>query len=230
MQLHHLYGRAFISKHSHALLMSTKVLLTGYEPFGGHKKNPTMEIVASLSGKNIAGAEIFGKILPVSVKRAGPEIDKALEEIKPDITISLGLAPTYSGITVERVALNLVDARIPDNDGEQPVDMPVVEGAPLAYLSTLPVRKIVETLKERGIPAVISYSAGTYLCNYAMYRVLHYASLHGYPKSAGFIHVPYTPDQVVNRYFLLGRNTPSMHLDMEIEAVKIAIEVAVESL
>lgn len=210
--------------------MTIKVLLTGYEPFGGHRKNPTMDIVSALSGKKIAGAEIFGKILPVSVKRAGPDIDRAMDDIKPDVVISLGMAPTYTGITVERVALNLIDARIPDNDGEQPVDMPIVEGAPLAYLATLPVRKIVEKLKEHGIPAVISYSAGTYLCNYAMYWVLHYASQHGYPKRAGFIHIPYTPDQVVNRYFMLGRNTPSMHLDMEIEAIKIAIDEAVKSI
>ena len=210
--------------------MNLKVLLTGYEPFGGHKKNPTMDIVSALSGKEIKGAMVYGKILPVSVKRAGPEIEKTLSDIEPDIVISLGLAPSYTSITVERVALNIIDARIPDNDGEQPVDVPIVEGAPLAYLSTLPVREIVTELKKRGIPAVISYSAGTYLCNYAMYRVLHYASIHGYPKSAGFIHVPYTPDQVVNRYFMIGKNAPSMHLDMEIEAVKIAIELAIEKL
>ena len=202
--------------------MNLKVLLTGYEPFGGHKKNPTMDIVSALSGKEIKGAMVYGKILPVSVKRAGPEIEKALSDIEPDIVISLGLAPSYTSITVERVALNIIDARIPDNDGAQPVDVPIVEGAPL--------REIVTELKERGIPTVISYSAGTYLCNYAMYRVLHYASIHGYPKSAGFIHVPYTPDQVVNRYFMIGKNAPSMHLDMEIEAVKIAIELAIEKL
>ncbi|EDY36644.1 pyrrolidone-carboxylate peptidase [Aciduliprofundum boonei T469] len=208
--------------------MPIKVLLTGYEPFGGHKKNPTMDIVAALEGKKIKNAEVYGKILPVSVKRAGPEIDKVLYELKPDVVISLGLAPTYTSITVERVGLNLVDARIPDNDGEQPMDMPIVEDAPLAYLATLPTREIVEELKKNGIPAVLSYSAGTYLCNYALFKVLHYASEHGYPKSAGFIHIPYTPDQVVNRHFLLGKSTPSMCLDMEIEAIKIAIKVAVE--
>ncbi len=210
--------------------MSIKVLLTGYEPFGGHKKNSTMDIVAALEGKKIKNAEVYGKILPVSVKRAGPEIDKVLDELKSDIVISLGLAPTYTSITVERVGLNLVDARIPDNDGEKPIDMPIVEGAPLAYLSTLPTREIVEELKRKGIPAVLSYSAGTYLCNYALFKVLHYASEHGYPKSAGFIHIPYTPDQVVGKYFLLGKSTPSMCLDMEIEAVRIAIKVAVDKL
>jgi len=208
--------------------MALKVLLTGYEPFGGHKKNPTMDIVSALEGKSIGDAMIYGKILPVSVKRAGPEIKEILNELKPDIVISLGLAPTYTSITVERVGLNLVDARIPDNDGEQPVDMPIVEGAPLAYLSTLPTREIVEELKKNGIPAVLSYSAGTYLCNYALFKILHYASVHGYPKSAGFIHVPYTPEQVVNKYFLLGKSTPSMCLETEIKAVRIAIKVAVE--
>jgi len=224
------YSPNFIKSEYYAHLMTLKVLLTGYEPFGGHKKNPTIDIVTSLSKEEIKGAEIFGEILPVSVKRAGPLIDKLLDEIKPDIVISLGLAPTYTAITVERVALNIVDARIPDNDGLQPVDVPVVEGAPLAYLSTLPVREIVKELKNRGIPAVISYSAGTYLCNYAMFKVLHYASIHKYPRRAGFIHVPYIPEQVINRYFMLGRNTPSMHLDMEIEAIKIALEVTIKDM
>ena len=208
--------------------MALKVLLTGYEPFGGHKKNPTMDIVSTLEGKSIGDAMIYGKILPVSVKRAGPEIEEVLNKLRPDIVISLGLAPTYTSITVERVGLNIVDARIPDNDGEQPVDIPIVEGAPLAYLSTLPTREIVEELKKNGIPAVLSYTAGTYLCNYALFKILHYASVRGYPKSAGFIHVPYTPEQVVNKYFLLGKSTPSMCLETEIKAVRIAIKVAVE--
>lgn len=207
-----------------------KVLITGFEPFGGDDKNPTEMIAKTLDGRTMDGAQIIGKILPVSVKRAGVELEQILSEVKPDIVINLGLAPTYSGIAVERVALNIVDARIPDNDGYQPVDEAVEKDAPIAYLATLPVRAIVKELKNSGIPAVISYSAGTYLCNYVMFKTLHYSKLHGYPEKAGFIHVPYTPDQVVSKFFLLGKNTPSMCLETELKAVETAIRVTLKYL
>lgn len=203
-----------------------KVLITGFEPFGGDNKNPTEIIAKTLNGKVINGAQIIGKILPISVKRAGPKLGRILNELKPDVVINLGLAPTYSNIAVERVALNILDARIPDNDGYQPIDEPIEKDASIAYFATLPVRAIVKELRDNGIPAVISYSAGTYLCNYVMFKTLHYSKLHDYPKKAGFIHVPYTPDQVVNKFFLLGKNTPSMCLETEIKAVEIAIKVA----
>ncbi len=201
-----------------------KVLLTGFEPFGGDDKNPTMDIVDSLKSGNI-----YGKILPVAVKRASKDLYKALDSIKPGIVINLGLAPTYSNIAVERIALNWIDARIPDNDGYQPKDKYIVKDAPLAYMATLPVRKIVESMNSAGIPARISYTAGTYLCNFVMFHTLHYSKLHGYPDKAGFIHVPYTPDQVIRKSFLLGKSTPSMCLDYEIKAVKIAIEESIHT-
>ncbi len=206
-----------------------KVLVTGFEPFGGDNKNPTEIISKTLNGRNIHGAQITGKVLPVSVKRAGPKLEQILEDVKPDIVINLGLAPTYSNIAVERVALNILDARIPDNDGYQPIDEPIEKDAPAAYFATLPVRAIVKELRDNGIPAVISYSAGTYLCNYIMFKTLHYSKLHGYPKKAGFIHVPYTPDQVINKFFLLGKNTPSMCLELERKAIEIAIRTALEA-
>ncbi|NJE08128.1 pyroglutamyl-peptidase I [Thermococcus sp. M39] len=205
-----------------------KVLITGFEPFGGDDKNPTEMIAKTLNGRTIDGAQIIGKVLPVSVKRAGPKLEQILNELKPDVVINLGLAPTYSNIAVERVALNILDARIPDNDGYQPIDEPIEKDAPIAYFATLPVRAIVKELKDNGVPAVISYSAGTYLCNYVMFKTLHYSKLHGYPKKAGFIHVPYTPDQVVNKFFLLGKNTPSMCLDLEIKAIEIAIKTTLK--
>ncbi|WP_457752845.1 pyroglutamyl-peptidase I [Thermococcus sp.] len=201
-----------------------KVLVTGFEPFGGDDKNSTEMIAKTFNGRTIDGAQIIGKVLPVSVKRAGPKLEQILNELKPDVVINLGLAPTYSNIAVERVALNILDARIPDNDGYQPIDEPIEKDAPIAYFATLPVRAIVKELKDNGIPAMISYSAGTYLCNYVMFKTLHYSKLHGYLKKAGFIHVPYTPDQVVNKFFLLGKNTPSMCLDLEIKAIEIAIK------
>lgn len=205
-----------------------KVLVTGFEPFGGDDKNPTEMIAKTLNGRTIDGAQITGKVLPVSVKHAGPKLEQILNELKPDIVINLGLAPTYSNIAVERVALNLLDARIPDNDGYQPIDEPIEKDAPIAYFATLPVRAIVKELKDNGVPAMISYSAGTYLCNYVMFKTLHYSKLYDYPKKAGFIHVPYTPDQVVNKFFLLGKNTPSMCLDLEIKAIEIAIKITLK--
>ncbi len=204
------------------------VLVTGFEPFGGDKRNPTEEIVKRLEGLEIGDAVVRTAVVPVSVRRAWKTVESALIKWKPEIAIALGLAPFHSNIAVERVAINLLDARIPDNDGYRPVDEPVIEGAPAAYFATLPTRRIVEELRRRGIPAVLSYSAGTYLCNFVMFRLLHFSSENGYPKRAGFIHVPYTPDQVTSKFFLPGRSAPSMCLDDEIRAVKIAIEVSLE--
>ncbi|AEC52126.1 pyrrolidone-carboxylate peptidase [Pyrococcus sp. NA2] len=202
-----------------------KVLITGFEPFGGDDKNPTSEIAETLNGKKIGDAEVVSFVLPVSFKRAREKLIKILDEVKPDIAISLGLAPGRTHISVERVAINIIDARIPDNDGEQPKDEPIVEGGPVAYFATIPTREIVEEMKRNGIPAVLSYTAGTYLCNFVMYLTLHTSATKGYPKKAGFIHVPYTPDQVLEK-----RNTPSMSLDLEIKGVEIAIKVAQSAL
>jgi len=207
-----------------------KVLITGFEPFGGDSKNPTEQIAKYFDRKQIGNAMVYGRVLPVSVKRATIELKRYLEEIKPEIVINLGLAPTYSNITVERIAVNIIDARIPDNDGYQPIDEKIEEDAPLAYMATLPVRAITKTLRDNGIPATISYSAGTYLCNYVMFRTLHFSKIEGYPLKAGFIHVPYTPDQVVNKFFLLGKHTPSMCLEAEIKAIELAVKVSLDYL
>ncbi len=205
-----------------------KILLTGFEPFGGDRENPTEYIAMDFDDTEIMGHAVIGKVLPVSVKRTGVEIEKVLKDIRPDVVISMGLAPTYSNVAVERIAINLVDARIPDNDGEQPVDLPIEKNAPLAYMATLPVRAIVKAHREQGIPSLISYSAGTYLCNYTMFKVLHYSKVHGYPRRAGFLHLPYIPRQVVNKRFLLGKSTPSMCLELEKLAVEIAIRKTIK--
>ncbi len=205
------------------------VLLTGFEPFGGDVGNPTEGVVKRLNGEIVLGTEVVGLVLPVSFKRAGRLLEETLRREKPGVVVSTGLAPFHSNLVVERVAVNVLDARIPDNDGYRPVDEPAVEGAPAAYFSTLPTRKIVETLKNEGIPAVLSYSAGTYLCNYLMFRLLHFASINGYPEKAGFIHLPYTPEQVTGKFFLPGRAAPSMSFDMEVKALRMAIEVSLKT-
>ncbi len=159
-----------------------KALVTGYEPFGQHKVNPSELIVERLreavSGE-LDGVELVTAVIPVSFRRAGERLLGLLEEHRPDIAVSLGLWAGASYVTVERVAVNIMDARIPDNDGYQPVDEPIVPGGPTAYFSTLPVKAIVKALREAGIPAAVSNSAGTFLCNYAMYTLLHSGATRG---------------------------------------------------
>ena len=209
-------------------MAEVKVLVTGFESFGGDPINPTEKIAKELDGKEISNAKVAGRVLPVVFGKARKVLEDILEEVKPDIAIHLGLAPTRSGINVERIAVNLMDARIPDNEGFQPRDEPIIPDGPIAYFSKLPIRKIVERLNEKGIPAVISNSAGLYLCNYVMYLSLHHSATKGYPKMSGFIHVPYLPEQVTNKFYILGQNMPSMCFEMELEAIKIAIETTVE--
>nr|2EO8_A Chain A, Pyrrolidone-carboxylate peptidase [Pyrococcus furiosus]2EO8_B Chain B, Pyrrolidone-carboxylate peptidase [Pyrococcus furiosus]2EO8_C Chain C, Pyrrolidone-carboxylate peptidase [Pyrococcus furiosus]2EO8_D Chain D, Pyrrolidone-carboxylate peptidase [Pyrococcus furiosus] len=206
-----------------------KVLVTGFEPFGGEKINPTERIAKDLDGIKIGDAQVFGRVLPVVFGKAKEVLEKTLEEIKPDIAIHVGLAPGRSAISIERIAVNAIDARIPDNEGKKIEDEPIVPGAPTAYFSTLPIKKIMKKLHERGIPAYISNSAGLYLSNYVMYLSLHHSATKGYPKMSGFIHVPYIPEQIIDKIGK-GQVPPSMSYEMELEAVKVPIEVALEEL
>lgn len=203
--------------------MSEKVIVTGFEPFGGEKENPTRIIAENINGKNIAGKEIEGILLPVSVKRTAEALLKILQEKKPDILILTGLNGRINDINLERVAINVIDARIPDNDGVKPVDQIIVEHGENAYFSTLPIREIMNKLHENKIPASISNSAGTYLCNYSMYLALNYAKQNGYPKKSGFIHVPFLYDQVLDRAQFSGMSKE--HL---IDSIDISVKTAIE--
>lgn len=177
--------------------------MTAFEPFGGDTVNPTMAALVSLRAAvdldDIPGVELTGKVLPVEFERAQQEITDLIAETTPDAVICLGLANGRSEVTPERIAVNLADARIPDNDGAQPVDQPVVGDGPAAYFSTLPVKAIVDALTVADIPAQVSMTAGTYVCNTVLYRALH-AGNESVPT--GFIHVPH-PDvmdqELVNR-------------------------------
>jgi len=195
-----------------------KILLTGFEPFGGEKENPTQIIAEELNGNIILGNKVIGRLLPVSVRRTKSELLKFLNEIKPDILINTGLNGRITDINIERIAINLIDARIPDNDGKQPIDMPIVSNGENAYFSMLPIRKIMEKLHKETIPSRISNSAGTYLCNYVMYLALEYAQRNNHLKKAGFIHVPFMHKQVLNR-----SNLPSL----SIKTIKKAVEIAI---
>lgn len=175
--------------------MILKILVTGFESYGGYEINPTERLVRDLQG--VLGSlhpevRIVTSVLPVSFRSAGEVLLKLLREERPQIYVGTGLRPGSTFIAVERVALNIKDARYPDNAGEQPVDEPIDPEGPAAYFSTLPVKSIVRKLREEGIPAAVSYSAGTYLCNYVMYLALHHSARYEIPVRAGFVHVPFS--------------------------------------
>jgi pyroglutamyl-peptidase len=171
-----------------------KLLLSGFEPFLGFPINPTEAIVNELNGKEVGGYSVHGVLLPVDFEKAGPRILEVIEEVQPEVVISLGLAAGRSAITPERIAINCRDGE-PDNTGVALQDAPVVEGGPDGYFSTLPIRKMVNVLNESGYPARISDTAGTYLCNNVMYTVLHAV---GEGVRAGFVHIPASRELAVN--------------------------------
>jgi pyroglutamyl-peptidase len=149
-----------------------KLLLTGFEPFGGENRNPSAEIVTGIPAQ-IGDAEIIKLILPVVRGLASSTVQEAVENFHPDVILSIGQAGGRASISVERVAVNLDDYRIPDNGGNQPVDEPIVPGGPDAYFCTLPIKEMVEAVQRAGIPAAQSLSAGTFVCNHVMYVTLN---------------------------------------------------------
>ncbi len=172
-----------------------KILLTGFAPFGAEKTNPSWDAVQVLDGQMIDDARIISLQLPCEFDVCLQVLEDAMREHQPEVVLSLGQAGGRADITVERVAININDARIPDNIGQQPIDTPVAEHGPVGYFSSLPIKAIVQALREHGIPASVSHTAGTYVCNHVFYGLMHL--LPDYPsiKRAGFVHVPYSPDQ-----------------------------------
>lgn len=199
-----------------------KILVTAFDPFGGEKINPALEAVKLLEDE-IAGAEIVKLEIPtVFHKSAEVMRDKALE-IKPDMLLCIGQAGGRFAITPERVAINQDDARIPDNEGNQPIDVEIQnDGAP-AYFATLPIKAMVEKIKAAGVPAAVSNTAGTFVCNHIMYNALYLAEKELNGIQAGFIHVPYIPEQVVNK-----PEQPAMSLVDMAKGLTAAIEAMVE--
>ncbi|STW08470.1 pyrrolidone-carboxylate peptidase [Klebsiella grimontii] len=165
------------------------VLITGFEPFGGEAVNPSWEVVKRLDGAIIAGQPVVARQLPCVFGDALTALNAALDELKPVLTLAIGQAGGRVDITVERVAINVDDARIPDNKGLQPIDVPIVAGGPAAYFSTLPIKAIVTALRSKGIPASVSQTAGTFVCNHVMYGLLH-SLRHRSGAKGGFY--PYT--------------------------------------
>lgn len=197
------------------------VLLTGFEPFGGETVNPSQEIVRTLDGTMIAGHRVAGSVLPVSFAATLPMLEALVERHRPALVLALGQAGGRSEIALERVAVNLIDARIADNDGLQPIDAAVIVDAPPAYFTRLPSKAIVACLRERGIPAAPSLSAGSFVCNQVFFAVAHLLATRLPQARGGFVHVPWLPQQAARQ-----PGQPSMALATMIDGVRAAIECA----
>lgn len=200
------------------------ILITGFEPYRKYKLNPSWEVAKTLNGQSIDGEQILSRRVPVSYRKVIKEIPKIIDETRPKIFLGLGLASTKPNITVERVAINIMDSEKPDNDGFKPTDEPIVPNGPAAYFATIPVKLIISELRRNGIPAMISNSAGTFVCNTLMYIALHHIKERQYNTLAGFIHLPALPIQV------LDKSQPSMSLDLMVKGIKIAIHVSLKYL
>jgi pyroglutamyl-peptidase len=196
------------------------VLLTGFEPFGGDARNPSQDVARALDGGVVRGRRVVGAVLPCRFGASLAELDRLLRRHRPELVLCTGLAGGRAQITPERVAINIDDARIPDNAGAQPVDRPVVRGGPAAYWSTLPVKAIVADLERRGLPAGVSQTAGTFVCNHVFYGLMH--RLRRRPGvRGGFIHLPWLPEQA-------AAGLPSLTLDAMVEALTRAIAVSLK--
>ncbi len=179
--------------------MMRKLLMTGFDPFAGESVNPSIRAVSRLEGDTIDGIQVVTREIPTVYGRAARIMRETIADHQPEIVISVGQSGGTHGIRLERLAINLDDAGIPDNEGNQPVDEEIAPGGPTAYWATIPCRAIVEDLRDAGIPAFLSYSAGTYLCNHVFYSVAHHVAEEGLPIRVGFIHVPFLPEQVVRK-------------------------------
>ena len=195
------------------------ILVTGFEPFGGESTNPSMELVKALEPQ-IGAAHIHTAILPVTASGGLQAALRAIETVEPDAVVCVGQAGGRCAVTVERLAVNVDDFAIPDNGGQQPRNAPIVEGGPEGYLSTLPIQEMVEGMRKVGVPAAISNSAGTYVCNHVMYGVAHYLHQHRPEAVSGFIHIPYLPSQVLDK-----PDKPSMGLELALRGVRAGLEV-----
>jgi pyroglutamyl-peptidase len=176
----------------------TRVLLTGFEPFGGESVNPSWQAASLVAAAPPDGLDVTAVQLPCVFGAALDALRDALTAARPDLVVCLGQAGGRPGVTVERVAVNVDDARIPDNAGARPVDEPVVPGGPAAYFSTLPVKACVAAMRDAGVPAALSNTAGTFVCNHVAYGLGHLLATEFPGVRGGFVHVPWAPEQVVD--------------------------------
>ncbi|MBS8086589.1 pyroglutamyl-peptidase I [Streptococcus suis] len=199
-----------------------KIIVTGFDPFGGEPINPALETIKSLP-KTIAGAEIILVEIPTVFDKAADVLEEKMAEHLPDAVLCIGQAGGRVDLTPERIAINQDDARIPDNEGQQPIDRTFREDGQPAYFSTLPIKAMVEAIHRIGLPASVSNTAGTFVCNHLMYQALYLAEKQ-FPKTkAGFLHIPFLPEQVVDKPGLA-----SMSLNDIVRGVEVAIGAIVE--
>jgi pyroglutamyl-peptidase len=199
-----------------------KLLLTGFEPFGGSRVNPSEQVVQALAGRTFTRIQLHTAILSVNREQGPAQLLEAVRAVEPEAVLCLGLAERRPALSVERLAINLLDFGIADNSGRQEVDRPIVSGGPAAYFVTLPVRALVTAIRAAGVPAELSLSAGTFLCNQVLYTLLHNltpASI-PVPPSAGFIHLPALPEQATQSPLPMA----SMSLDTMLKGISAAIE------
>jgi pyroglutamyl-peptidase len=195
-----------------------RILVTGFEPFGGQSLNPSWEVARALHGLTLPGAQVTTVQLPCVFAQALPVLQQALATHSPDIVLALGQAEGRCDFSVERVAINVMDARIPDNAGAQPIDVPVIAGGPAAYFSTLPIKSLVAGLKAAGFPASVSQTAGTFVCNQVFYALQH--TLAGLGVYSGFVHLPLLPEQAAQ---WKGPTLPSWPAGLQIAGVTQAL-------
>ena len=190
-----------------------QILLTGFEPFGGDAVNPSQAVAVALHGELIGGARVHALVLPCVFGEAVSALEMALRR-RPVLVLALGLAASRDEVSIERVAINVDDARIADNVGAQPIDEPVIAGAPAAYFSTLPVKAIVAALRNAGLPAAVSQTAGTYVCNHVFFALMHRLRRRAAVR-AGFIHLP-----------ALASAGAGLTMDRQVLAVRLALATA----
>ena len=200
-----------------------KILITGFDPFDGESINPALEAVKKLPD-TILDQEIIKIEIPTVFRKSLEKIEENIQKHNPDVVISIGQAGGRFGITPERVAINIDDARIKDNDGNQPIDISIYEDGEAAYFSSLPIKAMVKKMNDNGIPASVSNTAGTFVCNHVMYGILYLIDKK-YPNiRGGFIHVPYIPSQVTTK-----PNTPSMSIDDIAKGLELSIKAVIEN-
>ena len=202
--------------------MTKTVLLTGFEPFNGAAINPSWEAVRALVGWSGPDFQVVARQLPCVFGRANIVLLEAVDALKPDIVIACGQAGGRPELSIERIAINIDDAHILDNAGQQPIDAPIAADGPAAYFSTLPIKAIVRALRVRGLKSSVSQTAGTFVCNHVFYGLMHHAA-GAPPLKAGFIHVPFLPEQAAER----PERPASMVLEDIVDGLRIAVEVAV---
>ena len=197
------------------------ILLTGFAPFGGEGVNPSWDAVAPLDGERLDGHRVVARCLPVEFGASLDALRDALRDTSPVLVLCVGQAGGRAQLSLERIAINVDDARIPDNAGASPVDIPVVDGGPAAYFTTLPIKAMLAALRDAGIPAEVSQTAGTFVCNHVFYGLMHALRAEAHVRG-GFVHIPFSPAQAARH-----PGAPSLATDIVTEGLRIALRAAI---